>query len=135
MSRLAEETGPPAFPPRILAGMGEQVLIRRSNRGSVVGDVEDLGDVYITGPHFGAAEVYSSTKKVAEASRFEEHEARRLLRLGTWPNQRARVVLIEEAEDLPLVSPRSRGDRRERAIVDKTRLAGRRSAYGRRVDH
>lgn len=28
----------------------------------------------------------------------------RLLRLGTWPNQRARVVLIEEAEDLPLVS-------------------------------
>lgn len=81
----------------------ETVLIRRSNRGSVTNGVPDDGEVYITGPHrFDNVdvEIFSSTKLVAEASRFDEGEANALIAQGKWQTNGPHLVPVEEAKDL-----------------------------------
>lgn len=56
--------------------MTERVLISRLANDTVNG-VRRTGRVYVTGPHFG--QVFSSTEKRAEASRFGATEAARLV--------------------------------------------------------
>lgn len=72
----------------------ETVLIRRASS-----DPATPGDVYVTGPHFGA-DVYSSTRLVSEASRFEEEAANNLIATGHWRTSSPHLVPVEQAADL-----------------------------------
>jgi hypothetical protein len=66
------------------------VVITRDVSNETVGGVRREGRAFITGPHFGG-DIYSSTTDRAQASRFERHEAERLLALGKWRGNDPRI--------------------------------------------
>ena len=64
---------------------------------------EGPGRVYVTGPLFGspaATGIFSSTKKISEASRYTAKEANDLLARGKWKSNGPAVVPVEGAVDL-----------------------------------
>lgn len=73
------------------------VVITRDVSNETVNGVRREGRAYITGPHFGG--VYSSTTDPAQASRFEQAEAERLIALGRWRSNGPRIEPEPEASD------------------------------------
>ena len=78
--------------------MTEQLYVIRRESA----EPSDPGDVYVTGPEFGSpmeTGIYSSTRRVADASLYTAEEAR-YLAARKWRSRKPRVVPEQDAEDL-----------------------------------
>jgi hypothetical protein len=80
-----------------------EVVIRYTYPGTTNG--QPVGDVYVTGPHFGG-DIWSHTYRVSEAAKFTAEDAARKLVEKSWRRNGGRAVPVEEAEDLPGRFPR-----------------------------
>jgi hypothetical protein len=73
--------------------MSERVIISRDTRGETVNGKPRAPRVYITGPHFGSQDIFSSTEDPSEATEYERHEAEALLALGKWRMHHPQIVV------------------------------------------